>query len=546
MTKKDDLDPLKGPGSTPTVCHCGGVRGCVCEGGQCMCSDGCVCDGKCVCIGTCVCKVVDCVCIETCICSGDECVCSGKCVCKFMMCGCKGRECLCNNTPIEPSSPGYISLISGRCISCPATKNPPKNDDILKCKTCPSTFHVDCCSFGQKSYLKSVIKLISNGCKNVSFLCDPCQTRQEVNLSAAKTKRVDRLEARLASVEHMLATIPSLSSKLDTISQKLDNSPAHSVPIVSMPSTSTVNTSAPALIPNPQPAIQPPTNTDTNTSNSSWPKIRTPPPKSTFLIKPIDGQTPPLSKSEIGEIALKNSIPLFSTSTDGKGNTFVSLATANIPTFKSLVEKVLPQPSNGSSNNNAKTVLTLKQKNPSIVIVGLDQKYEASELFGFLKSVNDFGHFMSDTSFKVLTVKPLKNNSSLFQAVCNVSEDIRTMIHKSGDKVHFGPGVLKIYDHFYVRRCSLCQGLNHYSTDKSGHSRCKSGPICAICGQNHITSNCTATDNHSAHCCVNCKRNNLSFSHRADSPSCESYKMAQDKLKSQIEWYKSNDKPSNF
>ena len=250
-----------------------------------MCSDGCVCvcDGKCVCIGSCVCKVVDCVCIETCVCAGEECACCGNCVCKLWDCGCKGRECVCNNTPIEPSSPGYISLISGRCISCPSTKCPPKNDDILKCQACPSTFHVDCCSFGQKSYLKSVIKVISNGCKNVSFLCDPRQTRQEVKLSAAKTKRVDRLEARLASVERMLATIPSLSSKLDTISQKLDITPAHShsVPIVSTPPLSTG--SAPALVPSPQPATQPLTSTNSITTNSSWSKIRTPPPKSTLL-----------------------------------------------------------------------------------------------------------------------------------------------------------------------------------------------------------------------------------------------------------------------
>ena len=549
MRSKDDLDPLKGPGSTPTVCQCGGVSGCVCGGGQCLCSDRCVCDGKCECIGSCLCKEEDCVCREGCVCTGDGCACGDKCVCKVMECGCKGRECVCGNSSIS-SSPGYISLINGRCISCPATKSPPKSEDILKCQACPATFHVDCCTFGQKSYLKSVIKLMSNGCKNITFLCDPCQTRREVNLSTAKAKRVDRLEARLASVENILATIPSLSTKLDNLSKKIDTVPAHSNSVHIAPNAPprAISTTSPTSAPEPEPSRELPSAT-LNTNNSSWSKNRTPPPKSTFLIKPIKGQTPPLSISEIGEIALKNSIPLFSTSSDGKGNTFVSLATTNIPIFKGLIENALPQPSHDSSDNNRnnlKSVFMVKQKHPSIVIVGLDKKYENSELFGFLKSVNDFGQFMTDTSFKIVTVKPLKNNNSLFQAVCNVSDDIRTMIQKSGDKVHFGPGVLKIYDHFYVRRCSLCQGLHHYSCDKSGQPRCKSKPICAICGKNHLTSNCTDVENTSAHCCVNCKGNNLSYSHRADSPSCESYKLAQDKLKSQIEWYKLNDKSSNF
>ena len=43
MKNKDDLDPLKDPGSIPRVCACGGVRGCVCGGGECLCSDRCVC-----------------------------------------------------------------------------------------------------------------------------------------------------------------------------------------------------------------------------------------------------------------------------------------------------------------------------------------------------------------------------------------------------------------------------------------------------------------------------------------------------------------------
>jgi len=337
------------------------------------------------------------------------------------------------------------------------------------------------------------------------------------------------MECRVASMEQLLVKACSqihslttanteLNTKIDTIITNTTQLTPTQAQLVNQPSQSSSIT--PLTIPPNNPQAQP------------W--VPSTPPPSVFLIKPKPGSTtPPLTVTEIGELAASNSIPLDSTKTDGSGKTWVTLATSNIPIFQGLVEKARPEAIPES--------VTIKNKTPSIVIVGLTKKFEKQEVFDIVKGVNPFGEIMDDSSFKVLAVNPTRNNPDIFQAIVAISDDIRTIIKNHDDKVHFWHGVLKIYDNFYIKRCSRCQAYGHHCKNKEGTVTCNFSICCAVCAGDHLTSLCTIDSQPK---CNNCSKAGKIDSHRADSSHCPTFKAAQDKLKGQIPWYRSMSRSS--
>ena len=118
--------------------------------------------------------------------------------------------------------------------------------------------------------------------------------------------------------------------------------------------------------------------------------------------------------------------------------------------------------------------------------------------------------------FKVNFVKPLKNNSSKFQAYASVSPTFREGLKIHKNKVTLGLASCKVYDQHHVKRCNKCQNFGHFRRE------CKAiSDICAKCAGNHSTNDCTSVFKK----CVNCAKKGLTqVTHYAYDSNCPSYR----------------------
>ena len=176
MKNNDDLDPLKGAGSTPIVCDSGGQSGCVCGGGVCVCSDGCVCLGK-----------------------------GGIVLPRSLVVAGKCRTCLNVTSQGESAKPVI----------------PP--DQLVTCRGCKQDFHAYNCTGTDTQYcLKSLCKTFTanSTSSNVVFFCDPCLTKFELNESNADMQRVTRLASRMVNFESLIL------SKLELLSSQINSGSA--------------------------------------------------------------------------------------------------------------------------------------------------------------------------------------------------------------------------------------------------------------------------------------------------------------------------------
>ena len=436
-------------------------------------------------------------------------------------------------------SKGYMNS-RHECITCitKTTKLPkPNADTIMSCYTCKSSFHTECAEqFGPKSSLIKIVSL-SKKFKNFSFYCEPCQNLRDLASADVQNQRVERLEGRLAMIEEILQnSIPEVHTKLEKL---VSNIPQPSLAISPKPA----DANSLHLPPHDRPTSSNWVTPDENLQVS-------------FLIPAIN-KSPPLSAQTIGEIANSNKIPLFSTTTDLSGRTYIKLAKLHLASFRGLIDAaiqslpptdIVDDVTNPSSGTHLTREIT--NKSPTITFVGLKQKYNKEEFFESFKGMNlhTFGSVMTPENFKVLSIHATKNDPLKFQAICSVSDSIRTILLKWGDKPHFASGTLLVYDHFHVRRCYNCQGLNHSVKNKSGEIRCTSPAACAFCAGNHSTSTCQHEETPSLHNCINCSSKGISTElckHRADSSQCPTYISAQKKLKSQIPWYNNNKNTNN-
>ena len=129
--------------------------------------------------------------------------------------------------------------------------------------------------------------------------------------------------------------------------------------------------------------------------------------------------------------------------------------------------------------------------------------------------------------FKVLVVKPTKNDEQKFQVFAGVSSVLRDGIKQYNDKLTLGLAVCKVYDQYHVKRCNKCQQFGHYS------KHCTSTvEICAKCAGNHATNSCSSDIKK----CFNCDKNNFeNHDHHAYDTKCPSMLKQQELLKKQLD-----------
>ena len=182
-------------------------------------------------------------------------------------------------------------------------------------------------------------------------------------------------------------------------------------------------------------------------------------------------------------------------------------------------------------------------RSPSITVVGLKREYDKEELSSMIKKQNPGINTLfessetspEDTVINVVTVKPLKNNPEVYKAIVRVSNVIRSVISKQGDRLFIGfQSSCKVYDSFYVLRCYKCQEYNHHSRD------CKKSAKCGFCAGSHETRNCSEKSNVDAVCCVNCSKAGKTGNevlHEAGSLDCPVYLEHLTKVKKSIPFH---------
>ena len=199
--------------------------------------------------------------------------------------------------------------------------------------------------------------------------------------------------------------------------------------------------------------------------------------------------------------------------------------------------------SSGVSNDQLREP---KQRYPTISMVGLPKTTDINDK----KSIQDtllsqnptLARCLSASSsamFDIISVKPLRLNENVKQAIIRVSDDVRYAISQSQNRLYYGMESCRVYDQLYIKRCNRCQGFGHYARD------CSKEVCCGICGTTgHETHHCphaNSKDISANYHCANCsKAGDIDCSHPAYSSACPSYRVQQEKLRASLSCYSKN------
>ena len=232
---------------------------------------------------------------------------------------------------------------------------------------------------------------------------------------------------------------------------------------------------------------------------------------------------PSADLAKVRQAAISTSAAISKAYQNNAGDTVVVLEN------QSSKEAMLPELQKEMKNYS---VVNVKERQPTISIINVDQEYEKDEFLTLVKqqNVSRLGSLeLNENNFQVLFTKKQFKNPNLFKVVVRVSSDIRQAIERSGDHLNIGLTSCAVFDEFFVRRCNRCQGFNHWKDACS-----KDAPvICGRCGKNHDTRECEST----VAKCVNCVRGGFSETdHVTSSPSCHAYIDAQKRLHNTINY----------
>ena len=174
-------------------------------------------------------------------------------------------------------------------------------------------------------------------------------------------------------------------------------------------------------------------------------------------------------------------------------------------------------------------VKTPSEKKATISIVGLSRNYEKEEVVEQIRKQNQ-GFDDIENHIKVFSIKPLKKNPNEFQALANVSVDLRKSFKSRNDKIMVGIRSCKIYDQYFIKRCNNCQCFGHYYQEcPLAHDQ----HVCARCASDHSTSSCESQEKK----CANCIKDGLTdeaTKHYASDSNCPSLKKRQEVMKSRL------------
>ena len=322
-------------------------------------------------------------------CGVVKCDCKGDGVCGhgvLVSCDCGGTGCLV----CEPGDPPIeCQVVGDKCSTCKQSLSDMIIGSLLPCKGCKNTFHVNGCS--AKEYAnKTLAKAVSaNSTKsNFMFFCDPCKSELENWEADVGAKRLARLEQQFAKFQQFSKyQISSVSAKLDSL---LKGSVAQSAEV----------------------KVSPASSKSRSNSNSYANKAKSSQPMSTIKILPKPGTLGPrIDMSAIGDIANSESIPVFRTASDSKGNVFVTVPEALSGRMSTVLESSTRSDHSAEADGDGFTVqgkkpssaiIPLQRHAPSVILVGLSRSHDKSEILDIVKRVNEpIANLLTPESFKV-------------------------------------------------------------------------------------------------------------------------------------------------
>ena len=428
----------------------------------------------------------------------------------------------------------------GICSNCTAEKAQVK-DETVSCINCQKLFHALCLSTVSsdtnnsrpkfksdnpctKSFYTAFTQNGANKSKekhmgNFLFMCDPCFTQHQVKLTSTTNDHVQVLDNR---VTHLASDVTEIKKLLENViaGKSINHSPVENL-ISEAKAQCTI-----------EPA------TAQGESYNVWQdEIRT----KSLLVVTKDANVP---CKELEKTVIDNGIQVHKQYLDSNGDQVLILPTQ--ASRDNLKEKLI---SSGIASDQLKEP---KKRHPTISVVGLPKDFDIhhkEEIRNNIVRQNPYiSHCLeADSSlFDVLSVKPLRANQNIKQAIIRLSDDIRIAIRDNNNRLFFGLLSCQVYDQLYIKRCNKCQGFGHYS------KTCKNQVFCGFCAApGHETQECDNKDKNSqeknnlmpAYCCINCKKSGLSVDsckHAAFSTECPSYRIQQEKLKASLSYYSKN------
>ena len=255
-------------------------------------------------------------------------------------------------------------------------------------------------------------------------------------------------------------------------------------------------------------------NTCTPISNSAKSHSKT--QKSILIVEPLNDN--PMINTEnttkaIEKLVVSNGVSIKNFYKNKNGKTIIVLQNEKEKeNLKNSINNSLP-------SLHAKDIN--QASNKTICIVGFDHKYKENfvdSLFKQNKYISDFVAASNKTladHIHIISIKPLKNNASLYQAEIKISTKLHSLLKNHGDKVGVGLRYCTVYDRINVYRCFKCQEYGHFA------SKCLNNFSCAHCAGDHSTSDCS---NNNLSKCANCAKAGLIDQHKSYDPKCPVYR----------------------
>lgn len=374
--------------------------------------------------------------------------------------------------------------------------------ECMKCVGCDENYHVINCPPGNKAgqvtptFFTGWDNMVRNY-PNIQYMCSACLQDKQFRKDIIVSNRMCSME------EEMKGLKDTMNVKFDEIRNMMENiSKVKEQPI-------------PRVDTGP-----PPVQTYAEKAKSSSSVI--------VIKKKVNGPSADMDK--IHQAAVNTNASVSNTYKNNCGDTVV------VCENQESKDSLLPVLQNEIDNDRF-TVVTPAERVPTITIVDMHREYSKEELLERVKSQNASklsGVEVNGDTFKVLSIKKQVKNDKFFKAVVRVSNDVRHAIeHRgTGDRLNIGLSSCHVYDDYFVRRCNKCQKYNHWKNDCPADQ-----PVCGRCGDNHDTTSC----NSGTLKCYNCAQAKYSdTNHETSSRECKTYKEAQSKLRSTINYYKNN------
>ena len=304
--------------------------------------------------------------------------------------------------------PDQVLQSNGVCKVCEKSAG----DKSFPCFVCEKIWHVYECT-GPDLITKTCLGLLkpwkaSGTYPSVCFICPPCLDAKNLHHNIVASNRMTVLEE---SVTDMKQDILAIKDHVLTERPRIDN--------VNFP-------------PLPQPSK----------------------PTDSVLVVKKPADKPSVDRQMIKAAVMDSRVAVSSTYVNKRGETVMILDNeASKERLAANLREIV---------GNAEIVLPVARM-PTIRVTGMDENFTPQAVFDHVKQQNsERGINIDNNNFKVLFVRPHSKDPLKFQATVRVSNEIRSAIDLANNKLFVGLNHCRIYDHFHVKRCNLCQGYNHY------------------------------------------------------------------------------------